>query len=74
MPARSPDSPINFNGRAEGSNLDAYQALYTRAAGRIREAGGFGEPELWRYDWERSYARDELSDLAPAPSVLGLAW
>lgn len=59
----APDSPINFNGQPEGSVLDAYQALYARAAKGIREAGGFGEPELWRYDWERSYTRDELLDL-----------
>jgi SAM-dependent methyltransferase len=59
----APDSPITFAGRPEGSILDGYQALYARAADGIREAGGFGEPELWRYDWERSYARDELLDL-----------
>jgi SAM-dependent methyltransferase len=59
----APDSPINVNPRPEGSILDAYQGLYARAADGIREAGGFGEPELWRYDWERSYTRDELVDL-----------
>jgi SAM-dependent methyltransferase len=58
----APDSPIGFNGRSD-SILDAYQALYIRAADGIREVGGFGEPVLWRYDWERSYTRDELLDL-----------
>ncbi|GAB3140445.1 class I SAM-dependent methyltransferase [Micromonospora sonneratiae] len=66
----APDSPINLNGRSEGSILDAYQALYVRAADGIREAGGFGEPELWRYDWERSYTRDELMDLVPTSGGL----
>jgi SAM-dependent methyltransferase len=66
----APDSPINFNGRPAGSILDAYQALYARAADGIREAGGFGEPELWRYDWERSYTRDELLDLVPTSGGL----
>jgi SAM-dependent methyltransferase len=59
----APDSPIAANGPAEGSMLDAYQRLYARAADGIREAGGFGAPELWRYDWQRSYARDQLLDL-----------
>jgi SAM-dependent methyltransferase len=56
----APDSPVGFTGRLI---LDAYQALYVRAADGIREAGGFDEPELWRYDWQRSYSRDELLDL-----------
>lgn len=59
----APDSPINSSARPEGSILDAYQGLYVRAAAGIREAGGFGEPELWRYDWERAYLRDEFLDL-----------
>ncbi len=59
----APDSPLGSGGRPGGSMLDAYRGLYERAAGGIREAGGFGEPELWRHDWERSYTRDELLDL-----------
>jgi len=54
-----PDAPI----RPPASMLDGYQALYARAADGIREAGGFGEPEIWRYDWQRSYARDDLLNL-----------
>lgn len=63
----APNSPINSAGRSTGSPagsiLDGYRALYARAADGIREVAGFGEPELWRYDWERSYTRDELLDL-----------
>ena len=59
----APDSPINVTDRPMGSILDGYQALYAKAADGIREAGGFDEPELWRYDWEHSYTRDELVDL-----------
>ncbi|WP_326560526.1 class I SAM-dependent methyltransferase [Micromonospora sp. NBC_01796] len=66
----APDSPINFNARPAGSILDAYRALYARAADGIREAGGFDEPELWRYDWERSYTRGELLDLVPTSGGL----
>lgn len=56
----APDSPL---GGSDRSILDAYRALYAKAADGIREVGGFGEPVLWRYDWERSYSRDELLDL-----------
>ncbi|USX54596.1 bifunctional 2-polyprenyl-6-hydroxyphenol methylase/3-demethylubiquinol 3-O-methyltransferase UbiG [Lentzea sp. HUAS12] len=63
-----PDSP--FVARSEVSVLDAYRGLYARAADGIREAGGFGEPELWRHDWERAYSRDELLDLVPTSGGL----
>jgi SAM-dependent methyltransferase len=66
----APDSPIRFDGRPGHSILDAYQGLYARAADGIREAGGFSEPEVWRYDWEHSYARDELLDLLPTSGGL----
>ncbi|GAA5142362.1 class I SAM-dependent methyltransferase [Pseudonocardia adelaidensis] len=56
----APDSPVGRNVR---SILVAYQALYAKAADGIREVGGFAEPALWRYDWERAYTRDELLDL-----------
>lgn len=58
----APDSPLGA-GRLDGSILDAYQRIYTKAADGIREAGGFDEPTLWRYDWETTYSRDELLDL-----------
>jgi SAM-dependent methyltransferase len=66
----APDSPVGFDRRPEGSILDAYRALYAKAADGIREAGGFGEPELWRYDWERRYTRDELLELVPTSGGL----
>jgi SAM-dependent methyltransferase len=65
----APDSPIAHS-RSEVSVLDAYQGLYVRAADGIREAGGFGEPELWRHDWERAYSRAELLDLVPTSGGL----
>ncbi|KAA2256953.1 class I SAM-dependent methyltransferase [Solihabitans fulvus] len=66
----APDSPMGFDGRSGTSILDAYQGLYARAADGIREAGGFDEPVLWRYDWERAYCRDELLDLIPTSGGL----
>jgi SAM-dependent methyltransferase len=66
----APDSPVGFNDRSGASILDAYQGLYARAADGIREVGGFDEPVLWRYDWERAYSRDELLDLVPTSGGL----
>jgi SAM-dependent methyltransferase len=43
----------------------AYSGQFTKAADGMREAGGFGEPEQWRHDWERSYPRDEWLDVIP---------
>jgi SAM-dependent methyltransferase len=44
---------------------DAYVTLCTRAADAAREAGGFGEPEQWRFEWDRPYTRDEWLDVLP---------
>jgi hypothetical protein len=45
--------------------LEAYSAFFPKAADGIREVGLFGEPEQWRYDWKRSYTRDEWLDQVP---------
>lgn len=66
----APDSPINLGARSGESMLDGYRALYERAADGIRQAGGFTEPELWRYDWEHGCTRDELLDLVPTSGGL----
>jgi hypothetical protein len=56
-----PDSPLNL--QAGPTRADRIAAGFTaRAAGGMQEAGGFGDPERWRYDWERSYTRDEWLD------------
>jgi SAM-dependent methyltransferase len=59
----APESPIAVRGGSGESVLDAYRGLSVTAAAGIREAGGFGEPVLWRYDWERTYTREELLEL-----------
>ena len=61
----APDSPVNPGHQPTGSALDLYQPLFARIADGIREAGGFGEPEQWRFDWERTYTRDEWLDQLP---------
>ena len=45
--------------------LTTYAKGFAMAADGMREAGAFGEPEQWRFDWQRSYARDEWLDVVP---------
>jgi SAM-dependent methyltransferase len=58
-----PDSPFNL--RATENAMDTYQVMFAKAADGIREAGGFGDAEQWRFDWERDYTRDEWLDQMP---------
>ncbi|WP_218156759.1 class I SAM-dependent methyltransferase [Amycolatopsis saalfeldensis] len=63
-----PDSPLNS--APSRTPLETYQAMFAHAADGFREAGGFGEPEQWRFDWEQSYTRDEWLDHLPTTGVL----
>lgn len=63
-----PDLP--FNGRPAGDPLALYEAGYQKVADTIRETGQFEEPELWRFDWERQYTRDQWLDLLPTTGGL----
>jgi SAM-dependent methyltransferase len=69
-----PDSPFNARpvsgDQPKRSALDGYQALFAKAIDGIREVGGFGDPEQWRFDWERSYTRDEWLDQLPTSGIL----
>jgi SAM-dependent methyltransferase len=56
-----PDSPLNAQARPPQRDQIA-AGFTTRAGDGMRAAGGFGDPERWRYDWERSYTRDEWLD------------
>jgi SAM-dependent methyltransferase len=49
--------------------FDGHTALFLATAEGLRRAGGFGEPEEWRFDWERYYTRDEWLDVLPTQSV-----
>ena len=60
-----PDSPFNLGGQPTRSALEGYQRLFAKIADGIREVGGFSEPEQWRFEWERSYTRDEWLDQMP---------
>jgi SAM-dependent methyltransferase len=57
-----PDSP-HFHGGMP--TLDAYSAIFVKAEEGIRQAAAFGEPERWRYDWDRRYTRDEWLEQVP---------
>jgi len=60
-----PDSP-DFRGfRRTLPTLDAYSVIFVKAEDGIREAAAFGEPERWRFDWDRRYTRDEWLEQFP---------
>jgi SAM-dependent methyltransferase len=56
-----PEIPPNILNNA----MAGYATMFAAAAGGIREAGVFGEPEEWRTEWERVYTRDEWLDQIP---------
>lgn len=41
---------------------DAHSAMCARTSDGIQKAGAFDEPEQWRFEWSRSYTRDEWLD------------
>ena len=45
--------------------LDSYSAFFTKAIDGMQQAGGFGDAEQWRFDWDRSYTREEWLDQVP---------
>ena len=57
-----PDSPVSRRGL---TGRNAYQVMCDKAADGMRQAGGFGEPEQWQFDWDRSYTRAEWLDAVP---------
>ena len=61
----APDAPLNPGWQSQKSAMDLYQPLFAKIADGIREAGGFSEPEQWRFGWERRYSRDEWLDQLP---------
>ncbi|MEV0666572.1 class I SAM-dependent methyltransferase [Actinomadura luteofluorescens] len=63
-----PDSPFDI--QAGRSAMDTYQVMFAKAADGVRSAGGFGEPEQWRFDWEHTYTRDEWLDQMPTHGTL----
>ncbi|WP_437051173.1 class I SAM-dependent methyltransferase [Streptomyces sp. enrichment culture] len=63
-----PDSP--FSSRPARQPIEVYRAGYTKIADTIRGTGQFDEPEQWRFDWTRSYTRDQWLALLPTTGGL----
>ncbi len=59
-----------FRMPASGSALDGYEVIFTNSANGIRDSGGFGDAERWRFDWEHHYTRDEWLDQMPTQGSL----
>lgn len=57
-----PDSPFS---RGTMPGFDGYSRFLANAADGIRAVGAFGDSEQCRFDWERSYTRQEWLDLVP---------
>ncbi len=58
-----PSSP--FSEQSDRSVVDAYQVIFDKIADGIRTSGRFTDPDQWRFDWERTYTRDEWLDHLP---------
>jgi SAM-dependent methyltransferase len=61
----APEAPAARAYHGSVSALDVYAAMFTKAADGIRNAGAFGDPEQWRFDWAQTYTTDEWLDLVP---------
>jgi SAM-dependent methyltransferase len=57
-----PDSPL-FRRPTPGAQ--AYSGLSAKAADGIRETGVLGDPQEWKFEWDRPYTRDEWLEQVP---------
>ena len=59
-----PDSPMaaGFWSRPASGQ---YLAMCDAAADGMRQAGAFGDPQTWRFDWSRPYTRAQWLDQVP---------
>lgn len=62
-----PDSLAAFSSTTTG-----HSPFTTKAVDGIRQSGAFGDPEEWRFDWERTYTRDEWLDQLPTAGTTAL--
>ncbi|MEV4063711.1 class I SAM-dependent methyltransferase [Nonomuraea dietziae] len=65
-----PDSLAARGYRKAMSALDGYAVLFGKAADGMGQAGAFGDPEQWRFDWEQDYTTDEWLDQLPTQGGL----
>jgi len=66
----APDSPFQLRGDQARPVVDLYQPMFAKIADGIRQAGGFTEPEQWRFDWERTYTTGQWLDQMPTHGAL----
>lgn len=59
-----PNAPFDF-GAMLNNAMAGYEGFFTKTSDGIREAGGFGEPEQWRFDWAWNYSREAWLDQMP---------
>jgi SAM-dependent methyltransferase len=60
-----PDSPMSQVSQGSLPGPEMYARMCAKAADGMRQAGGFGEAQQWRFDWDRPYSRDEWLDQVP---------
>jgi SAM-dependent methyltransferase len=61
-----PDLPLNPHRQP----LHATETLSEKAINRLRQAGGFDTPQLWTFEWQRLYTRDQWLDQLPTSGLL----
>lgn len=64
-----PEAPVDLRWLS-GPPETAYAPMLTKTADGFRTAGGFGDSEEWRFDWERTYTRDTWLDQLPTIGLL----
>ncbi|MFE7407307.1 class I SAM-dependent methyltransferase [Isoptericola sp. NPDC057559] len=62
-----PGSPMATAGTR--TSIDGYAPMVARAADGVRAGGRFAEPREHRFDWERTYTRDEWLDWVPTTGL-----
>jgi SAM-dependent methyltransferase len=61
-----PDLPVNPYEQAAAAG----DILSEKAIEGLRQAGGFGEPERWTFEWQRTYTQAEWLDELPTTGLL----
>lgn len=46
--------------------LESYQIMCDKAADGLRQAGAFGDPDQWRFDWDQRYTTGEWLEQVPS--------
>jgi hypothetical protein len=57
--------PESSFARTYNDSMAMYSILFAKATDGITTAGGFAEPEQWRFDWKKSYSTDEWLEQVP---------